>query len=107
MNEKTKSPIRVHPYRDQLSGKVFHVRVSLVWDDIRRFEVCLRKPLGGVFQKKSRRNSWRGLESFNEQYFGEQGGPVPADNGVAIEKYRREIIATVWAIIREGEQKEV
>ena len=100
MDGKPDGPIVVNPHRDSLTRKVFHVRISLVWDGVRRFEVCLRQPFNRATQQKFTRNSWGGLEAFNERYFGERGEPVSADNGVAIDRYRRGIILRAWAIIR-------
>lgn len=91
----TDDPIKVYPHRDERTGRVHHVKVCLVFDEVVRFEVYLRQPLGGAKPKKS----WGGLEVYNERFFGERGEPIPAWDGMKYRPYIGRIVRRVWAIM--------
>lgn len=95
-------PIKVDPHRDSATGTVYHVKVQLVFEGVVRYQVFLRKPEKRLVSFK---NCFRGLEKFNEEFYGERGERIGPDNGINLRKYRSEIGNRVWAIIREGEKK--
>lgn len=97
-------PIRVFPKRDPRTGEVYHVRFELVFDGIKRYEVCLQKPRK-VVKLRFKDHFGGGLRKFSEQFYGERGEPTSSDNGIDFYLYRKKMIAQSWAIIKEGEKK--
>lgn len=96
-------PIRVFPKRDPRTGEVYHVRFELVFDEVRRYEVCLQKPRK-VVKLSFKDHFGGGLRKFSEQFYGERGESIASDNGIDLRNYRKKMIAQAWAIIKEGEE---